>query len=323
MSRVDERIRDEVGQLHRPVDASGVLERVAARKSRRRNTRRVQFAGLALAVVSGTVLGVYGLTQLIGPAGDMTPAESPDASVPPPSETAPPPGPDLCDTTALFADVNGDGLRDLVLVSSPVPRDVTGLDSCETDDVGLRYVIRLTLSREGDPADQSAPPWPPEEPQPLPECETPFQCRVIAAPDLDGDGRAEIVVRTDYSAGVYRESIYRVDPGPKGWRVTPIEIAPPGDPWHEEFGHSPDVASLRDGDGGEHLHHLGCRTASGRSLLDVVTWLYDDASDGWRMHRASFELRGSELVLWETDDEQSASLGGLPPGTVPCITEVV
>jgi hypothetical protein len=319
MSRVDERIRDEVGRLDRPVDASSVLERVAARKSRRRSAKRLQAGGLAIAVVSGTVLGVYGLTRLIGPAEDLNPAESPDASVPPPSETAPPSGPDLCDTTGIFADINGDGLRDLVLVYSPVPRDLSGDVSCETPDVGLRYEIRLTLSREGDPPDQSAPPWPAEEPQPLPACKTPFQCRVIAAPDLDGDGRAEIVVRTGRAGGVHLASVYRVE----GSLVRPVEIAHPGDPWHEEFGLSPGIASLRDGDAGEHVHHLGCRMASGRSLLDVVTWLHVGASDEWRMHRASFELRGSELVLWETDDHRSASLGGLPPGTEPCITEVV
>jgi hypothetical protein len=265
------------------------------------------------------VLGVYGLTLLIGPAGDPTPGQSPDASA---SAQTPPPGPDLCDVSFLYADVNGDGLDDQVLVSSPVPRDLTGKVACEYD-VGQRYTIRLTLSREGDPASQSGPPWPPEELQPLPECGTPFRCQVIAGPDLDGDGRAEIVVRTDHAAGVYRESIYRVASGPEGWRVTPIEIAPPGDPWHEEFGHQPGPASLPDGGDGEHVHHLGCRTVSGRELLDVVTWLYDDASDGWRMHVASFELRGSELVLWETDDEPPAPLGGLPQGTDPCITEVV
>jgi hypothetical protein len=314
MSRVDERIRDEARRLDRPVDASGVLERVAARKSRRRATRRVQVVALAVAVLSGTALGGYGLTRLIGPAGDPAPGQFPDPSVPPPNETATPTG-IICDGSRLRGDLDGDGLMDFVDVYF---RQVSRGDCQIGPDEVVAYEAHVVFGREGETMFAA-------EPQPLQECGTPFGCRVIAAPDIDRDGDAEVAIRTGFGGGAYRTALYRLDPD---WNLGDpalerLRIAPPGDPWHEEFGHLPGPASLRDGDGGEHVHHIGCRTASGRSLLDVVTWLHDEASDEWWMHRASFELRGTELVLWETEDERFAYLGGLPPGTDPCISEVV
>ena len=314
MSPVDERIRNEVGRLDRPVDASGVLERLAARKSRRRSVRRLQAAGLALVVVSGTVFGVYGLTRLIGPAGDPVPGQSPDPSVPPPNEAATPTGL-ICDGSRVRGDLDGDGLTDFVDVYfREGPRGDCQIGGEEV----VAYEAHVVFGRQGETMFAA-------EPQALPECAPPFGCRVIAAPDIDGDGDAEVSIQTGSEMGTYWISLYRLDPD---WNIGDpalerLRIAPPGDPWHEEYGLSPGIASLRDGDAGEHVHHLGCRMGSGRSLLDVVTWLHDDSSDEWRMHRASFELRGAELVLWDTDDERFASLGGLPPGTDPCITEVV
>jgi hypothetical protein len=314
MSRVDERIQDELRRLDREVDASGVVDRLAGRKARRRNARRFQIAGLALAVVSGTVLGAYGLTRLIGPAGDLTPGESPDASVPTPADTMPPRTPEeICARKRLDADMNADGRMDWVEGWAMAP-------DCDSPEFGLEYWVHVNLS--------TGPLTGYGYTQHLPECEAPFDCRVLAAPDIDGDGRPEMAIRLDSGPFSRPLGLYRFNEeaeSPPERALLRLQIAPPGDPWHERFGHAPGPTLLPDGDGegGQRVHHLGCRTASGRSLLDVVTWLYDDGSDEWRMHRASFELRGSELVLWSTEDERLPYLGGLPAGTDPCITEVV
>jgi hypothetical protein len=312
MSRVDERIRDEVRRLERPVDPRGVMERVSARKARRRTTRRVQFAALALAVLSGTALGGYGLTRLIRPVGEPISAGSPDASVPAPGYTSGPPRTpaETCARNRLDVDMNADGRMDQVHGWSMAP-------NCDAPELGDEYWVHVDISTGRltgyGYTDQVL------------DCAEPLDCRVLAAPDIDGDGSLELAIRLA-SGSTKRVGLYRFDEEAKGERepaLFHLEIAPPGDLWHEEFGQQPGPATFPDGDAGEHVHHLGCRTDSGQPLLDVVTWLHDAGSDEWRMHRASFELLGTELVLWDTDDERFDYLGGLPPGTDPCITEVV
>jgi hypothetical protein len=64
----DESMRRLVEQLARDVDPSGVLGAVAQRARRRHARRRAQVAALTLAVVIGTAIGAWGLSQVF-PAG--------------------------------------------------------------------------------------------------------------------------------------------------------------------------------------------------------------------------------------------------------------
>lgn len=295
MSRVDERIRDEVGRLDRQVDASGVLERVAARKSRRRNTRRVQFAGLALAVVSGTVLGVYGLTQLIGPAGDLTPAESPDASVPAPVDTMPPQTPaEFCARNRLAVDMNADGRMDWVEGWAMAP-------DCDLPEVGDEYWVHVDIS--------TGPLTGYGYTDPVPGCEAPLACRVLAAPDIDGDGRLELAIRLVSGSTTNLVGIYRFDEeakAPLAPALLPVEIASPGDPWHEEFGLDPGPALFPLGGSlTTHQHEVGCDaggTFRARTILHTETETL--------VHVTTLRIESGALVV-EGVDETS-----FPPGAV-------
>ncbi len=69
MSGLDDRLRRDLERLAEPQEAGrGVLERVQAKKTRRRWIRRTQVAGLVVAVVSGTAAGTYGLSRMFGAA---------------------------------------------------------------------------------------------------------------------------------------------------------------------------------------------------------------------------------------------------------------
>lgn len=70
---VDDRLRRELGVLA-PADPSGAYERVVEKRIRRGYVRRAQIAGLAVIVVAGSVLGVYGLLKAFGVGGHATPA---------------------------------------------------------------------------------------------------------------------------------------------------------------------------------------------------------------------------------------------------------
>jgi TolB protein len=75
---LEDRLRHELERLASPADPTGVVERVLARATRRRLLRRVQFAGLALAVIAGTIAGTYALSKVFGtsvvrPGGELSP----------------------------------------------------------------------------------------------------------------------------------------------------------------------------------------------------------------------------------------------------------
>jgi hypothetical protein len=297
MSGVDQRIRRELQRLTRPVDAAPVMDRIADRKHRRRVVRRVQVAALALFVVTGTVAGGYGLIRLFGtgPSGDVPidePSESGSASVPPPSDTPSPTGV-LCDVSSLVADVDGDGVPDEVTVFRPVSDTTCDPSAIGAQDTGL-HQARIAFGGEGRVE---------TEPQVLSECYA-FACRVFAAPDIDGDGAAEVAIRHLFGASTEFFGLYRLDPD---WNLGDpalelLEIAPPGDPWHEEFGSPPGPGLFAWGGSVTHLHSARCATESGISWIVVTALRPGTQEDVYDIHESQFLLEGNQLVLTASSD---------------------
>jgi hypothetical protein len=311
MPGVDERIRSEMDRLARPVEMDGALDRIRGRRARRRVVHRVQVVALAVFVLAGTAAGGYGLTRLFAPAPEgVEPARSPEASVPPPEDTPAPDGTELCDTTASAADLDGDGQKDLVIVYAPV--DVPGSTECESDQVGLRYEARVTFGFESEGGGFVA------EPQPLPECDGPFQCKLFATPDLDADGRAEVAI-TIYTGGpALYFAIYRLDPD---WNLGDaalerLQIAPPGDPWHEEWGSPPGPAMFLWYGSVTHQHSVGCTThPDGRRTISVKTGLRTEEAPGpYDVHITALRLEGATLLVEGSYDFPAARAENDDPG---------
>ena len=89
MSRIDDRIREEMNRLTRPVDSADAFSRISMRKRHRRVVRRAQVVLLAAAVVGGTAVGGYGLAKLFGVADSSHPAHPPTPRPSGSAETSP------------------------------------------------------------------------------------------------------------------------------------------------------------------------------------------------------------------------------------------
>jgi hypothetical protein len=281
-------------RLTRPVEDTGVFETVARRKIRRRVTRRVQLAALALTVVAGTAAGGYGLTRLFSAGRESAPGEgsTPATSVPPPEDTTAPVMA-ACDGSQVTGDLDGDGLMDTVSVWSPSETD------CDAEDVGRRYLAQVEFGR-GDDVGFAA------EPQELPECQQPFVCRVLAALDVDGDGAAEVAIQTASGASTQWVGLYRLDPD---WNLGDaalerLHVEPPGDPWHEEFGFPPGPALFPVGGSVTHLHSVACdEDAQGRPLIAATTVLLSDPEEElYDIHVTWFRVEAPALVVASSDD---------------------
>jgi Tol biopolymer transport system component len=254
-----------------------------------------------------------GTTEEPTPGATASPAATPS-----PAPTAgPAPGFDLasvCDLSALQADYDGDGALDVAVVATllrdggcPQPgkgETYLGIGFGQTEqDVGAG-TLRTDLTFG-----------------PI-ECGASVGCRVFAAPDLDGDGAAELAVVQDAGASVEILGLYRVDLcGPtqfcatRAW-ISPIEIAEPGDP----------ALPLEPGParivwGGSVMDSFGayCGPMQGSPPTDqtgFVVWRASTPSEGSApaVHEALFRLRGARLVLLATHDYAAASTADLPPG---------
>ncbi|MBI4260110.1 MAG: hypothetical protein HY658_06050 [Actinobacteria bacterium] len=266
MSRVDERIRREMDGLGRPVPTHGVLDRVAGRKARRRTMHRIGMVALAASVVAGTVLGGYGLSRLFGSPDTRTPASGGSPATLDPRGTQTMVENLVCDSSVVEGDFDGDGVQDFVDVGSPVDPG----QGCDSEQVGQSYFAMVT------PLGPLSETWSATH-QPLPECETPFGCRVIAAPDLNGDGDSEVVIQTAFGASTQYVALYDFNPfAPEGGPpLIRLEIAAPGDPWHEEFGFRPGPALFPRGGSVTHLHSISCyEDAEGNRFIVATTALY-------------------------------------------------
>src|SRR5436190_15606613 len=132
MSRTEERIREDLHTLGRPVGIDGVLEGVRRRRSRRRWRRRVGHALLAVAVVGGSVTATVELTRAFGNRGVAIPGGGPQGS----GEAREL----VCDDSQMWIDVDGDGQPDQVDVFSPS----SGTSCVASSDVGVQYVLQVS-----------------------------------------------------------------------------------------------------------------------------------------------------------------------------------
>jgi hypothetical protein len=305
MSRVDDRIRDEMERLTRPVPADGVFEVVSGKRTRRKVRRRVQGAALAVAVVAGSVAGGLGLVRLFDREG--VPSDGPTPSAPvqsSPSGSGVEEFPVICDESFLHADTNGDGNLDEVAVFSPGKNE-----ACDSPEVGQRYVIHVSGNKDTVPG---AP-----EPQAfygidqdLPECGQPFACRLIAAPDLDRDGADELAVEVGKEGSTSSVVFYRLeaDPSAKQYSLVRMTVAAPGDPEH---GFPPGPATFTVSRGAIPMHALACVGDHRHLRILVTTGVMTDAKHKrGDVHEIEFRPEGSTLVLLRTHDLHDVVFGG-------------
>src|SRR6266511_4091155 len=305
MPDVDERIRTELRGLSWPVSVDGVLERVARRKARRRVVRRVQAAALAVAVVGGSIAGGVGLTRLFSPHHDTTLGSRPSAAPTGPNPTSAGGGPEeeqmICDQSQLYADVDGDGALDQVDVYSPSP-----IPSCDSPEVGQRYVLHVSGGKLADVGEPDVNFYGAETD--LPECDQPHACRLFAAPEIDGDGAAEVAVQVAKGVSSFSLVLYELEGlgtagGPHFVRIA---VAPPGDPWNDQYGVQPGPALLGWGRSAMHIQFATCGGWQGDPVLVVTTALpstQDPTTD--EVHDTFLRLDGDQLNVVGTADRMA------------------
>jgi hypothetical protein len=163
---------------------------------------------------------------------------------------------------------------------------------------GVRYEARIVTSA-GTPEETAL------SPQVLPECETPFTgCKAFGAPDVGGDGRAEVAIAIAPGGPATFYSLYFAGEAhrPGAWGLTRYTVDPPGDPWHGEYGFPPGPAVLIAYGSVTHQHWVSCREEEGLHYLVASTALrsaedpavYDVHSTVFGVAGASLEVVGSE-----------------------------
>jgi hypothetical protein len=278
---VDDRIREKLSSLRRPVSLDGVLERIAARRARVRRVRRVQGALLAAAVVAGSVTGAIVLSQLFSPTERQDPAAAVEV----------PPLP-VCQATEVTGDIDGDGEPDVVRVLALAPEGV----ACQMPGEGVEFWAEVIPAQGASTA------------QPLPECAYPGFCRAIAAPDLNGDGRAEVAVSLIPGATAAHVAFYVYESSDDVRPLHRVALEPPGDPFDPQFGLDPGAALLPWGGSVTHIHDLACGETAGERLLVVLTALWQEEGQ-YLLHRTELRLEGTALVVVRTSEETVPEAG--------------
>ena len=317
MSRVDERIREDLRGLTRPVRTESVLERVASKKVRRRTVRRIESAALVVAVLAGSLVAVIGLTRAFDRRGHVSPGGGPKVTAAGHSPSNPDVEGALCDESMLNADVDGDGALDEVAVWSP-----SMSEQCKPlpPDVGERYVLHVSGGKLAELVSPGATSFPGIRfygiQQELPECTQPFACRLFSAPDLDGDGAQELAIQVAQGSSDVSLVFYRaeVDPEADHYALVRLSVAPPGDRWSSAFRLPPGPAVFRWGASPTEVHTISCTERQGEQVLAITTAL-QSANDPSRydVHETLLRVgsgsggQAGRLTVVETKDHVGAA----------------
>jgi hypothetical protein len=131
-----------------------------------------------------------------------------------------------------------------------------------------------------------------------------LECRTFSAPDLDGDGTAELLVVQDGGA-VVGLGLYDVAEEDGAVSLEPVVVAPPGDP---EGGFEPGVAAkLWLGGDAFELYTLRCgdpemRHGPGLVVTTAESLPHDSPDALWHAHRVVFALVDGSLRLMDIGD---------------------
>jgi hypothetical protein len=285
---LDERLRHELQRAARPADPSGVYEHMIRRRERRRIVRKVQRGVLAVAVVTGSIAGAYGLSRLFLPeATPVAPSPSPRERPLPEGAVDIGVGYPVCFAQRLGRiDYLGDGTDGNAWTAVPVKDDGTCPEHPEPD----RYL--LAVDHTGDEVADS---W----------IDLPFECENGCAPfdatDLDGNGTQELVVVKYFSIMSY--SFFDVRPRATGdLRVAPILVAAPGHGPAQIFADEP----LRIDAGGDAGYGSSIE-CDGYPSAPVIVWSWSyaeiDSDEPTEVHVTRIELQPDGLFhVIDTND---------------------
>jgi hypothetical protein len=298
MSRIDERLTQRFRRAERPVPLDGLFENVDERRGRRIRARKVGVVVLATIVLLGTTGGVWVLSRVFPQtqplAAQPTNEPSPEQTGGP-SQTPSPSGPVVPDlrlgfptcnvssVTGFFQDKSTKGTAYVATKKGDVGR-------CPQPDDSFN-VIAVDLDDDGL-ADLSYGPI---------ECM--LECRVFAAPDLNDDGVAELlVVQQGGSVPGLRPYAVSRD-GDEDGRIVPVEVGGPGDAaGGYEPGEQPRLFIGGDGFGHDALR---CEDGpDGRVLIATSATQEppDRINSVWRAHETTFVFEGGNLVVVGTRD---------------------
>lgn len=182
----------------------------------------------------------------------------------------------LCKKSSTMADFDGDGVTDAVAVGfadcdiPTNPSDPTMVMSWSSGETETWDVEQCGVAQpEGPPRATGI-------------------CEIFAAPDLNDDGRAELAVKVQHTAGsIVLLQFYALTP--EEATQTPIQIAP-GGPGPAEITPG-QIATLTYGSSPDYEENIRCTTSPGGEPIFLVT-VAESQTDRWNVFEGTWHYDG-------------------------------
>lgn len=261
MSDLEDRLRRDLPRLCPPIEGAPAFARVERRRRRLRMRRRIEVAGLAVAVLGAVAGGAFALVQAFG-GPDPRPGAAPSASdapeptqspspvaSPSPSPTETIPGfPAECDASQVAADFDGDGRDDVVVIHrARCLYERPGYAEILTD---FEFAMRVTWGGGSSGVAGMA------------DCTR--TCTALGAGDLDGDGAFELFAAVDEWASTLTLQVFEL-PQSEAFG-DPSTVAAPGAPGFP----ANEPARIPYGGSATLYAALGCEPASHEAIVETA-----------------------------------------------------